>query len=140
VEENKNVNHQNLKNNISIILKKMEENIEIEDFKVEEFDIYDNYCLKFSLKNKNEELTNKILSTLYLSLNDEIIGCCEIVIIKDKLIAEKEIKECEKNISFFQNFLKDKNINILENRKFNNLLIIENNKKNEYQKYFEKNF
>jgi hypothetical protein len=139
-EKNQNINISNLKEKITIVLKKNDENVEIEDFKIEEFEMNDKYCLKFSLKNKNEDIKNKILSTLFLKLNNEIIGCCEIVIIKEKEIVLNEIKECEKNISFFQNLLKDKNINILENKKFNNLLVEENNKKKEYQKYFEKNF
>jgi hypothetical protein len=78
--------------------------------------------------------------TLYLSIDNEVISACEIVIIRNKEDAEKEIKECEKNINFYQNILKEKKINILEKNVNENLLFQEKKKKEEYNSYFSENF
>jgi hypothetical protein len=70
--------------------------------------------------------SNKLLSTLYFidKEDNEKIGSCEIVIVKNQEEASEELSNCIKNIEYFENILKDKkNLNILtENITINNLI------------------
>jgi hypothetical protein len=118
-------------------LKNDEKIIDFTFYKIEL--IEDFFFLKFSLKFDNE-LRNRILATLYLKINDEVIGTTEIVIVRNKEDAEKEIKECEKNIIHYQNILKDKNLNILSKNINENLSYQERRKKDEYYSYYMDNF
>jgi hypothetical protein len=115
------------------------------NYSIEELKDQDCYSLKFSIcSNLLEKQVKRILSTLYIIFKDGekifYLGSCEVVIVNDKETAFNEIKECDKNVKYFQKSLTDKNLNILESKKFNNLIIWESSKKKEYQKYFEKNF
>jgi hypothetical protein len=82
----------------------------------------------------------KIISTLNIILNNEIIGSCEIVIVRNKEDAEKEINECESTIKIYQKSLQDKNINSAQVDFINKKLFDEKIKKEEYSNYFLENF
>jgi hypothetical protein len=100
----------------------------------------DFYFLDFNLNLENEE-RKRILSTLNIFIeNEEAIGSCEIVIVKNKEDAEKELKECDSTIKSFQKSLQDKNINSFQIEIINKKLFNESKKRDEFINYFNENF
>jgi hypothetical protein len=125
------------KDDISILLVLgNDKNVEIKNFSVSESESI-KYYLKFTT---NEEIEKKVLSTLYIKLNNETIGSCEIVIVKDIDVAKEEMEICKKNITYFEKTFKDKNLGLLENQNFSKNLFEEKQKKIEYEKDIEKFF
>jgi hypothetical protein len=90
--ENKKIYKQDYFKILKFELKNNEKVLDCTGGSIEENEDY--YVLKFNLKLENEE-RNRILSTLNIKIGDEIIGSCEIVIVRNKEEVEKEIKDCE---------------------------------------------